>query len=159
MPESYSKHVLTRELTLDPTYDQSGIGPGSYEHQSSFPRQIDWALRHGKHQTNHRHDKPTYSFSLGNRVNEKVMISKQHLETERLLKESPSVTAYDPDLNLTRERLDKGLTIDRSPKLDEIGFLRMAKRSPSPGLYDVKDPREHAYTERFRAPITVRPQR
>ena len=71
------------------------------------------------------------------------------------MKETPSSTCYDPDITATKERLAKGVVIDRSPKYDEVGFLRLAKRSPSPTEYDVKDHRTYAYTERFRAPITV----
>jgi len=74
---------------------------------------------------------------------------------DRIMKESPSSTYYSPEISLTKERFAKGVVIDRSPKFDEFGFMRMAKRSPSPTEYDIKDPRTYAYTERFRAPIIV----
>ena len=64
------------QMTLDRMYDQSSIGPGSYEHHSSFPGKKDWAVKLSL--SNNRRERPTYRFGLDKKANESRFFSNEH---------------------------------------------------------------------------------
>ena len=73
------------EITLDRMFDQSGIGPGSYDHHSCFPTKVEYAVKH--HLTNFRNERPVHRFSTDKKHNPSLKIGKltiQHVKFKQI---------------------------------------------------------------------------
>ncbi|CDW82872.1 UNKNOWN [Stylonychia lemnae] len=123
---SIASQSQTLLKSLDKEYDQSLIGPGSYEgaHWSTFEM-----IAQKKDSKIHK-NKPCFTFGTAKKANEKQFLSREQWRQENLLAQSPPVGLYDPDISKVKRNAVPDISISENTKrFDEYSFKKKVENS------------------------------